>query len=137
MTDDLNKNFTKDYIKKNENYEFYKVIDYCAAAPKKYSMMYITPENGIITKTKISGINQNNCIYENSLTEKDETQITHESFKDMYLNTVNFNDSTEEDITILFNKDNKFIMPERLRKINYIRTTKEINQNVPWFSIHS
>ena len=34
LTDDLNKNFSEDYIKKNENYEFYKVIDYCAAAPK-------------------------------------------------------------------------------------------------------
>ena len=49
LTDDLNKNFSEDYIKKNENYEFYKVIDYCAAAPKKYSMMYITPENVIKT----------------------------------------------------------------------------------------
>ena len=58
LTDDLNKNFSEDYIKKNENYEFYKVIDYCAAAPKKYSMMYITPENVIKTKTKINGINQ-------------------------------------------------------------------------------
>ena len=137
MTDDLNKNFTEDYIKKNENYEFYKVIDYCAAAPKKYSMMYITPENVIKTKTKINGINQNNCIFENSLTQKDETKITHESFKDMYLNTVNFNDSSEEDIKFLYKKDNKFIMPERLRKINYNRTTKDINQNVPWFSIQS
>ena len=61
-------------------------------------MMYITPENVIKIKTKINGINQNNCVFENSLTEKEETKITHESFKDMYLNTVNFNDSTEEDI---------------------------------------
>ena len=53
-------------------------------------------------------------MFENSLTEKEETKITHESFKDMYLNTVNFNDSTEEDIKFLFKKDNKFIMPERL-----------------------
>ena len=137
MTDDLNKNFSEDYIKKNKNHEFYKVIDYCAAAPKKYSMMCITPENVNKTKTKINGINQNNCIYQNSLTEKEETKITHESFKDMYLNTVNFNDSTEEDINFLFKNDNKFIMPERLRKHNYNRTTKDINQNVPWFSIHS
>ena len=35
LTDDLEKNFTKDYIKKNKNYEFNKVIDYCATAPKK------------------------------------------------------------------------------------------------------
>ena len=34
LTDDLNKNFSEDYIKKNKNYEFYKVIDYCAAAAK-------------------------------------------------------------------------------------------------------
>ena len=34
LTDDLNKNFSKDFIQNNENYEFYKVIDYCAAAPK-------------------------------------------------------------------------------------------------------
>ena len=94
MTDDLNKNFSEDDIKKNEKYEFYKVFDYCAAAPKKYSMMYITPENVIKTKTKINGINQNNCIFENSLTEKEETKITHETFKDMYLNTVNFNNTT-------------------------------------------
>ena len=47
--------------------------------------MYITPENVIKTKTKINGINQNNCIFENSLTEKEETKITHETFKDMYL----------------------------------------------------
>ena len=99
--------------------------------------MYITPENVIKTKTKINGINQNNCIFENSLTEKEGTKITHESFKDMYLNTVNFNDTREEDIKFLNKKDNKFIMPERLRKINYNRTTKDINQNVPWFSIHS
>ena len=57
LTDDLNKNFNKDYIKNKENYEFYKVIDYCGAAAKKYSMMYITPENVIKTKTKINGIN--------------------------------------------------------------------------------
>ena len=56
LTDDLNKIFNKDYIKNKENYEFYKVIDYCAAAAKKYSMMYITPENVIKTKTKINGI---------------------------------------------------------------------------------
>ena len=49
LTDDLNQNFTKDYIKNKENYEFYKVVDYCAAAAKKYSMMYITPENVIKT----------------------------------------------------------------------------------------
>ena len=49
LTDDLNKNFTKDYIKNKDNYEFYKVIDYCAASAKKYSMMYITPENEIKT----------------------------------------------------------------------------------------
>ena len=28
-------------------------------------------------------------------------------------------------------------MPDRLRKINYNRTTKDINKNIPWFSIHS
>ena len=64
LTDDLNKDLSEDYIKKNKNYEFYKVIDYCAAAPKKYSMMYITPENVIKTKTKINSINQDNCIYQ-------------------------------------------------------------------------
>ena len=63
LTDDLNKNFNKDYIKNKDNYEFYKVIGYCAAAAKKYSMMYITPENIIKTKTKINGIIQANCIY--------------------------------------------------------------------------
>ena len=99
--------------------------------------MYITPENVIKTKTKINGINQNNCIFEKSLTEKEETKITHETFKDMYINTVNISYSTEEDINFLFKKDNKFIMPESLRKNNYNRTTKDINQNVPWFSIHS
>ena len=67
LTDDLNKIFNTK-IKNKDSYEFYKVIDYCAAAPKKYSMMYITPENVIKTKTKINGINQNNCIYQNSLT---------------------------------------------------------------------
>ena len=91
-------------------------------------MTYVTPENVIKTKTKINGINQNNCIFENSLTEKDETKITHETFKDMYLNTVNFNDTTEEDIKFLFKKDNKFILPDRLRKINYNRTSKDIKK---------
>ena len=52
LTDDLNKNFSKDYIKNNDNYEFYKIIDYCAAAAKTYSMMYITPENVIEQKQK-------------------------------------------------------------------------------------
>ena len=56
LTDDLNKIFSKDYIENKDNYVFYKVIDYCAAAAKKYSMMYITPENVIKTKTKINGI---------------------------------------------------------------------------------
>ena len=60
LTDDLIKKFSKDYTKNKDNYEFYKVIDYCAAAAKKYSMMYITPENVIKTKTKINGINKNN-----------------------------------------------------------------------------
>ena len=72
-------------------------------------MLYITPENVIKTKTKIIGINQNNCIFENSLTENEETKITHETFKDMYLNTVSFNNTSEEDIKFLFKKDNKFI----------------------------
>ena len=49
-------------MKKNENHEFYKVIDYCAAAAKKYSIIFITPENKI--KTKINGIAQDNCIFE-------------------------------------------------------------------------
>ena len=55
----------------------------------------------------------------------------------MYLNTINFNDTTEEDIKFLYKKDIKFFMPGRLRKNNYNRTTKDINQNVPLFSIHS
>ena len=38
-------------------------------------MMYITPENVIKTKTKINGINQNNCIYQNSLTEKRKQKL--------------------------------------------------------------
>ena len=37
----------------------------------------------------------------------------------------------------LFKKDNKFIMPGILRKINYNRTPKDNNKNIPWFSIHS
>ena len=28
-------------------------------------------------------------------------------------------------------------MPDRLRKINYNRTSKDINKNIPWFSIHT
>ena len=55
----------------------------------------------------------------------------------MYLNTVNFNNTPEEDVKFLFKKDNKFIMPDRLRKINYNRTSKDINNNIPWFSIHT
>ena len=55
----------------------------------------------------------------------------------MYLNTVNFDNTTEEDIKFLFKKDNKFILPDRLRKINYNRTSKDINKNIPWFSIHT
>ena len=69
--------------------------------------MYITPENEIKIKTKINGINQNNCIFENSLAEKEEPKITHETFKDMHLNTVNFNNTPEEDVKFLFKKDNK------------------------------
>ena len=64
----------------------------------KILMMYITPENIIKTKTKINAIKPNNCIYENSLTEKEETKITHDIFKDMYLNTINPNGVTEEDM---------------------------------------
>ena len=71
------------------------------------------------------------------INRKEETRITHETFKDMYLNTVNFNNTSGEDIKFLFKKDNKFIMLDRLRKINYHRTRKDINQNIPWFSIHS
>ena len=71
------------------------------------------------------------------ITEKEETKITHETFKDMYLNTVDFNNTTEEDINFLFKKDNKFILPDRLKKINYNRTSKDINKNIPWFSIHT
>ena len=48
-----------------------------------------------------------------------------------------FNNTPEEDVKFLFKKDNKFIMPDRLKKINYNRTTKDIKQNIPWFSIHS
>ena len=31
----------------------------------------------------------------------------------------------------------KIIMPDTLRKINYNRTKKDIDTNIPWFSIHS
>ena len=55
----------------------------------------------------------------------------------MYLNTVNFDNTTEEDTNFLFKNDNNFIMPDRLRKNNYNRTRKDINQNIPWLSIHS
>jgi len=58
LTDDLNKDF---YIKKDV-YEYSKVVDYCAAAPKKYSLVCVTPKNEIKSKTKINGINQKNCI---------------------------------------------------------------------------
>ena len=116
---------------------FIKSLFIVQLQPKKILNGLYYTENIIKTKTKINGINQNNGIFENSLTEKEETKITHESFKDMYLNTINFNDTTEEDTKFLFKKDNKFIMPDRLRKINYNRTRKDINQNIPWFSIHS
>ena len=49
----------------------------------------------------------------------------------MYLNTVNFNDTTDEDIKFLFKKDNKFIMHDRLGKIKYNRTRKDINNKYP------
>ena len=91
----------------------------------------------MLKQQKLTVLIKHNCVYQNSLTEKEETKITHESFKDMYLNTVKFNDTREEYIKFLYKKDNKFIMSERLRKINYNRTTKDINQNVPWFSTHS
>ena len=55
----------------------------------------------------------------------------------MHLNTVNLNNTPEEDIKFLFKKYNKFFLPDRLRKIHYNRTSKYINQNTPWFSIHS
>ena len=55
----------------------------------------------------------------------------------MYLNAVNFNNTTEEDIKFLFRKDNKFVLPDGLRKNNYNRTIKDINKNIPWFSIHT
>ena len=46
----------------------------------------------------------------------------------MYLNTVNFNNTPEEDVKFLFKKDNKFILPDRLRKINYNRTIKDVKK---------
>ena len=45
--------------------------------------------------------------------------------------------TTEEDVESLFKKDNKFFRPARSQKIKYKRTTKDIDQNVPWFSVHS
>jgi len=117
-------------------YEYSKVVDYCAAGPKKYSISYVTPKNEIKTKIKINGINQKNCIFENDVTGEKETKITHKNFKDMYFKTVNYNNTIEEDIKFLFKKDNKFILPDRLKKINYNRTTKEINDKKSWFSIH-
>ena len=54
----------------------------------------------------------------------------------MYFKTVNYNNTIEEDIKFLFKKDNKFILPNRLKKINYNRTSKDIKKNIPWFSIH-
>ena len=72
LTDDLIKKNSVDYVKKNENYEFYKIIDCCAAAARKCSMIFVTTENIIKTKTKINDINQNNSINEHSLTEKEE-----------------------------------------------------------------
>ena len=88
------------------------------------------------TNIKINGINQKNCFFENDVTGEKETKIIHKFFKDMYFKTVNYNDTTEEDINFLFKKDNKFILPDLLKKINYNRTTKEINDKKSWFGIH-
>ena len=39
-------------------YEYSKVVDYCAAGPKKYLISYVAPKNETKTKTKINGIRQ-------------------------------------------------------------------------------
>ena len=41
LTDDLNKNFNKYYIKNKDNYEFYKIIDYYAAAQKSMVLIKV------------------------------------------------------------------------------------------------
>ena len=107
-------------------YEYSKVVDYCAAGPKKYSISYVTPKNEIKTKIKINGINQKNCIFENDVTGEKETKITHKNFKDMYFKTVNYNNTIEEDIKFLFKKDNKFILPDRLKKLIIIEQQKKL-----------
>jgi len=100
-------------------------------------LVYVTPKNEIKSKTKINGINQKNCIFENSITGKDETKITHAVFKDMYFKTVNYNDTVEEDIKFMYMYPKTiFILPDRLKKINYYRTRKEMEYNIPWFSVH-
>ena len=115
LTDDLNKNFLIN--------GYAKITKCCNAAPKKYALKYILPDNTINEKIKCNGISQDNMKFINPITGLETNKLTYDIFEYMYLNQ---------------NKEKcSFKMPDKLQKINIKRTIKQKLDKIPLFSIHS
>jgi len=121
LADDLNKQFLEN--------GFAKIIMLCAGAPKKYAVKYVMPDDKIKSKLKCNGINQNNMKFKNPFNEDEIlTELNYEIFEEFYLNSI---DHT------LNKHERKFIMPDRLTRINFKKTQQQKLNKVPMFSIHS
>jgi hypothetical protein len=127
LADDLNKKFLKN--------GYGKIIRYCASAPKKYFLKYVLPNDSkIYEKGRINGISRDNCKF--NYNDEEHIKITYDIFESMYFNTV-VTDDNETCIKTMFRDEYKFTMPDKIRRINFKRSNKDKENNIPMFSIHS
>ena len=73
-----------------------------------------------------------NMKFINPLNGREETELTHEIFEELYLNS-----RPNVDINTLFKHDCNFRMPDRLSRVHFKRTIKQKQNKCPLFVIHS
>ncbi len=115
LTDDLNKKFINNGI-------YCKIIQLCAPASKRYAIKYIMPDGTIKEKIKMMGISQNNMNFTDPFSKDKTDKMTYDKFEEMYINKSKH--------------DCKFILNDKLKKINFKRTNEEKINKTPLFSIH-
>ena len=90
------------------------------------------PDGSVKEKTKCNGIDQRNMKFTNPLTGAETTKMTYDIFEHMYISSL-----PNVDIKTLFKEECKFLMPDRLTKVNYKRTKEQKQNGTDMFTIHS
>lgn len=114
LTDDLNKKFlTNGYA---------KITNLCAPATKRYAIKYILPDGTRKEKIKILGVSQKNMTFVDPFTQIKTDKMTYDIFEEMYFNH--------------HKHDCKFVLHDKLKKINHKRTHDEKINKKQMFTIH-